>query len=283
MIERGPTLLLDEIEGLKTAAKSETAQAIVSILNAGHRKGAFVPRCVGGGNNEVQEFHTYGPKVFCAIGKLPDTLMDRSIIIGMQRRMKAQSVSRFLISRATPEGTAVHAGIVCYVRAYASVIAEAYRHTIDQDLDYLEDRDADLWMSVIAVCSATDPGRLDELKRCAIALSQGKAGDEADDPFAVKLLRDMREVWPVKTNQPEPICPTATLLERLKGMSDSRWAGPKYVLNGRRMADLLRPFEVEPKDLRTDEGTLRGYEYGPLATAFERYLGQKSATSTTNQ
>src|SRR5262249_40171283 len=167
----------------------------------------------------------------------------------------------------------VHAGIVRYVRAYAPVIAEAYRQTIDQDLDYLEDRDADLWMSLIAVCSATDPDRLDELKRCAIALSQGKAGDEADDPFAVKLLSDIREVWPMKgNNHPEAQCPTATLLESLKGMTDSRWAGPKYVLNGRKLADLLRPFEVEPKDIRADERTLRGYEYGPLATAFERYL-----------
>jgi hypothetical protein len=284
MIERGPTLLLDEIEGLKNAAKSETAQALVSILNAGHRKGAFVPRCVGGGNNEVQEFHTYGPKVFCAIGKLPDTLMDRSIIIGMQRRTKAQSVSRFLISRATAEGKAVHAGIVRYVRAYAPVIAEAHRHTIDQDLDYLEDRDADLWMSLIAVCAATDADRLEELKHCAIVLSQGKASEEADDPFAVKLLRDIREVWPMKgDNDPESQCPTATLVEKLKGMADSRWAGEKYTLTGRKLADLLRPFEVEPKDIRVDEKTLRGYEYRPLATAFERYLAQQSATSTTSQ
>jgi hypothetical protein len=284
MIERGPTLLLDEIEGLKTAAKSESALALLAILNAGHRKGAFVPRCVRGGNNEVQEFNTYGPKVFCAIGKLPDTLMDRSIIIGMQRRTKAQAVSRFLISRATAEGKAVHAGIVLYVRAHASVIAEAYRQAIDQDLDYLEDRDADLWMPLNAVCSATDPDRLDELKRCAIALSQGRAGDEADDPFAVKLLRDIREVWPMNgSKQPEANCVTATLLERLKGMTDSRWAGPKYVLSGRKLADLLRPFDVEPKDIRVGEKTLRGYEHEALATPFERYLGQQSATSTTNQ
>jgi hypothetical protein len=225
MIERGPTLLLDEIEGLKTAAKSESALALLAILNAGHRKGATVPRCVGGGNNEVQEFSTYGPKVFCAIGKLPDTLTDRSIIIGMQRRTKAQLVSRFLISRATTEGKAVHAGIVRYVRVYAPVIAEAYRQTIDQDLDYLEDRDADLWMPMIAVCSATDADRLAELKQCAIYLSQGKVSDEADDPFAVKLLRDIREVWPMEENQPKVNCPTATLLERLKGMADSRWGG----------------------------------------------------------
>jgi hypothetical protein len=38
------------------------------------------------------------------------------------------------------------------------------------------------------------------------------------------------------------------------------------------VADLLRPFEIKPKDIRTPDGTKRGYDLGVCKDAFERYL-----------
>jgi hypothetical protein len=104
MMEETPTLLLDEVEALNNAksAKSESSQAILAILNAGYRKGAAIPRC-DGPKNELKHFDVFGPKAFAAIGRLPDTLTDRSIVIAMQRRTKSQKVERFLMSRATAE------------------------------------------------------------------------------------------------------------------------------------------------------------------------------------
>ena len=86
--------MLDEVEALNGKNKSETTLILLSVLNAGHRKGATIPRCVGAAQ-QVHDFPVYGPKLFCAIGRLPDTLMDRSIVIHMKRRTKAQQVARF--------------------------------------------------------------------------------------------------------------------------------------------------------------------------------------------
>jgi hypothetical protein len=65
-----PTLFLDEVEPLRNSRPSEGSQAILAILNAGHRKGATVTRCEPP-NWEVRHFPVYGPKMFAAIGGLP--------------------------------------------------------------------------------------------------------------------------------------------------------------------------------------------------------------------
>ena len=99
-MEDMPTLLLDEVEALRNSRPSDTSQAVLAILNAGHRKGATVTRCVPPDWN-VQHFPVYGPKVFAAIGGLTDTLADRSIRVAMQRKGPSQAVGlRFLQGRA---------------------------------------------------------------------------------------------------------------------------------------------------------------------------------------
>ncbi len=89
MLEGAPTLLLDEVEALNSKNKSETAMILLAVLNAGHRKGATIPRC-DGPRQEVRQFPVYGPKFFAAIGRLPDTLLDRSIVVHMKRRSRSK-------------------------------------------------------------------------------------------------------------------------------------------------------------------------------------------------
>lgn len=98
MMMNCPTLLLDEVEVFnhRKATNSESLQAVLAVLNGGHRKGATVPRCEGK-NNRVVHFPVNGPKAFAAIGKLPDTLSDRSIVVHMHRKAINQRVGRFFL------------------------------------------------------------------------------------------------------------------------------------------------------------------------------------------
>lgn len=109
-----PTLLVDEVEALNGKNKSETAQAIVAILNAGHRKGATIPRCEPP-KNEVKYFEVYGPKAFAAIGRLPDTLAD-CIVVTMQRKAKGQKVERFRARRAKAQAKPIHDSIARFAQ-----------------------------------------------------------------------------------------------------------------------------------------------------------------------
>jgi hypothetical protein len=45
MLEKTPTLLLDEAELFNGKNKSESTQTLLAVLNAGHRRGATIPKC----------------------------------------------------------------------------------------------------------------------------------------------------------------------------------------------------------------------------------------------
>jgi hypothetical protein len=267
MLENTPTLLLDEVEALNRRGASEVQQAILSILNAGHRKGATVPRCEGP-KNEVRHFTVYGPKAFAAIGGLPDTLLDRSIVVSMQRRTAVQSVERLLQSRGRADAEPTRAAVESFMQEHAEDIRVAYEYLMGNDLKFLSDRDADLWLPLFAVCSAASPDRMDDLRQCSKILSFAKQSDDADDSLQLKLLADLRMIWPNNQLHVE----TSTLLERLGKMDESPWS-TEITLTPRKLARMLRLFEVKPAQFRQDDRAgLRGYSRDALEVAWRRYL-----------
>jgi hypothetical protein len=165
MLEKRPTLLLDEVEMFNGSNrnKSETTQTLLAVLNAGHRKGAYIPRCEPP-RQDVKNFQVYGPKLFAAIGKLPDTLADRSIIIRMKRRTKAQQVERFRQVKAAAEAKPIQDAAARFVQTSRPEIEHSYQNVLETDLDYLSDRDADLWTPLFAVCAVADSKQLPRAK-----------------------------------------------------------------------------------------------------------------------
>jgi hypothetical protein len=291
----GPTLLLDEVEALNGKNKTEATLILLAALNAGHRKGNPISRCEGP-QHEIRKFDVYGPKAFAGIGRLPDTLMDRSIIIPMKRRTKNQPVKRFRLVRATAEGKPIRQNAAQWVWQNRPAIDEAYQAALDSEMAFLGDRDADLWTPLFAVCAVISPDRLAELKRNAVTLSTSKAGADVEDSYALTLLRDIKAVWPKaidvltekelenwegKANEPSPKFETALLLEKLKALEESPWT--EHQLTPRKLARMLRPFEVEPRQVRFGDRTVKGYLYMHLKSVFDPYLDEISETCGTNQ
>jgi hypothetical protein len=272
MLERGLTLLLDETELLNTKNKSEATQTILAVLNAGHRKGGTIPRCEGP-RQDVRDFHVYGPKLFAAIGRLPDTLMDRSIIIQIKRRTKTQKVERFRQAAAALEAKPIREGAVRFMEAHVADIERAYQESLKTDLEFLNDRDADVWTPLFVVCSVAAPERVQELEKCARLLSADKAGDDVDDSLSLTLLRDIRDVWEGAENKEvggKGKCETAVLLEKLNALEESPWG--EHPLTPRRLARMLRPFDVEPRNIQIETRRPKGYHFDDFKDAFDRYL-----------
>jgi len=263
MMENVPTLLLDEVEALGNSKPSESAQAVLAVLNAGHRKGATIPRCVPP-DFKVRNFPVYGPKAFAAIGMLPDTLADRCIHVTMQRKTPSQTVGRFLQGRAKADAEPVRESLEEWAKAYQESVRCAYENM--NDLKFLSDRDADLWMPLFAVCTVAAPERLGELQRCAVALSREKAAGDVEDSLPLKLLADVQKVWPTGADR----MTTATLLQGLKEIAESPWAA--HDLNANRLSAMLRPFGIASRQIRTGVETVKGYLRASLDEAFCRYL-----------
>ena len=68
-----PTLLIDEADTFL-----QQNDELRGVLNSGHRRGGNVVRLLGDGH-EPRQFSTFAPVAIAMIGKLPNTLADRSI------------------------------------------------------------------------------------------------------------------------------------------------------------------------------------------------------------
>lgn len=276
MMKDVPTLLLDEVEALRNNKPSESAQAILAILNAGHRKGATVPRCVAP-NWDVEHFPVYGPKAFAAIGRLPDTLADRSFRIPMQRKTAAQNIERFIFAKTPGEAEPIRRTMASWTDSNQDAIHQTYSSM--NDLPFLADREADLWMPVFAVCAVAAPERVAELRKCALALCGDKAADDLDDSVALTLLSDVRSVWtPGRQNMT-----TASLMDALVRLPESAWAEPEHKLTPKKLAGMLRPFGIEPRQVRVGGGTGKGYLLADFEAAYSRYLPLSGAEKETSE
>ena len=72
------------------------------ILNSGHTRDAAVVWRTDGDKYEPKAFSTWAPIAIAKIGKLPDTLASRSIIILMRRKRADESVTRYRPDRDGP-------------------------------------------------------------------------------------------------------------------------------------------------------------------------------------
>jgi putative DNA primase/helicase len=81
-----PTLLIDEADSFATRNDE-----LRGVMNSGHtRQTAYVVRCVGD-DSEPRRFGTWGCKAVAAIGRLPDTVIDRSIEIRLRRALPGEA------------------------------------------------------------------------------------------------------------------------------------------------------------------------------------------------
>jgi hypothetical protein len=249
---RRPTLLMDEAEDLHRGS-------LRAILNAGFERAATVPRCIG---QQVQDFHVFCPKALACIGRLPDAIADRSIIVPMKRAKRGENVEEF--RRRTLGGVFPLADqIKSWAAANECQVAEAYHQN---PIDFLSGREADIWEGLFGIIRVAAPERTDELKATAIRLIAEKAKHDTDsEATAIRLLLDISTAFSAEANE---IMPTSRLLCELRSQADSPWAR----LSGSELARKLRPFEIRPKQLWIDGKNLRGYLRRDFEDAFERYI-----------
>lgn len=198
----GGVLFADEAESLS----SEAGSKLRSALNIGYKRGQTVPVVVGG---KVIDMPVFGPKCFVLIGDVNDTLRDRSIALYMRRATPEATakLARFVSVNVESEAAVLGAELGEVMADKAGAIIDAYHNS--DSLDWLSARDAEIWLSLFAICSVLAPERIEELKRVATDLSADKGSDlmkfsaeAAHDAekkaeraeYCVRLLKDLSTV-----------------------------------------------------------------------------------------
>ncbi len=259
-----PTILFDEIDAL-FAGKAQAAEEIRALLNAGHRRGAMVGRCVVHGKTvRTEESPAFCAVALAGLGFLPDTLMSRSVVIRMRPRAPSEQVEPFRRRDAEPEGHALRRRLELWATGMIMVFE------IDEARPVMpagvEDRAADCWEPLLAVADAAGGHWPGVARQAAVALLA--AGREANPSLGIRLLTDIRTAF--KTDDR---LPTEQLLYRLTELPESPWANLRgKPLDDRRLAARLRKYEVKPKTIRVGDHTPRGYERCDFEDVWARYL-----------
>jgi Protein of unknown function (DUF3631) len=256
----GGAALLDELDAV-FRDRSDKYEEVRAVINAGHRRGATVPRSVPGPKNTwvVKQFPVFGPKALAGIGKLPDTVADRSIPILMVKRKRSEPVEKFRQRTAREEAAPIAAALVAALAAQppgleADIPAE------------LPDRAGDAWEPLFAIADAAGGVWPARARRAAIVLH---AGRDQDDSLGLRLLADTRLLF--DGQRIERIF-TAELIAALQGDEEGPWSNDRFPLTPHRLARLLHPFGIESKQLRIEGTSLKGYERAAFVDSWERWL-----------
>jgi len=258
-----PTLLLDESDAAFNGDK-EYAETLRGVLNTGYSRGGAVTVCTGqGANIDVKDFSTFCPKAIAGLGRLPDTVQSRSIPIRLKKKLPTEATERFRERKVRPRGERLAESLALVMEELLVELGEAEPHLPEE----LSDRAQDVWEPLLAIADAAGGDWPQRAQEAAVHLSGPREPDEAT--LGVRLLADCREAF-----DSEEQLTTSELRRRLREMEEAPWGGwnDGEGIRARELANKLRPYEVKSHDLRTDEGTRKGYRKRDFADAWERHI-----------
>lgn len=241
-----PTLLVDEADTFLN-----NSDDLRGILNSGHlRASAQVIRSVGD-DFEPRVFSTWAPKAIALIGRLPDTLEDRSILIPLRRRAPGEHIERLRLDRLWLELEPLRRKLARWGADNLDALT-----AVDPDVPAeLHDRAADNWRPLLAIADVADSAVGGLARKAAVVVSKGVADDDA--PPAELLLGDIRHLY---DERHADRLMSEDIVESLVAIEDHPW--PEWrrgrPLSKRGLARLLAPFGIRPKKVRIGDITARG-------------------------
>jgi uncharacterized protein DUF3631 len=258
-----PTLLLDESDAA-FSGPAEYTEALRGVLNSGYRKSGKVTLCAPQGKGfATKDFNTYGAKAIAGIGKLPDTVNDRSIPIGLRRRTREETISRWRERDGRREAKPIREALAAWSTGAIAPLRDA-RPDVPLALN---DRAADVWEPLLAIADMAGGDWPRKAREAALALT-GQEPD--DDTIGIQLLADLRDAF-----DDAEVLSSHELIQQLVSRDDRPWAtwSKGKQITGHALTRLLRPFGVVPGGTMRVEGKpARAYRRAAFEDAWLRYL-----------
>jgi len=270
------TLLFDEVDTVfGRRGKDDDNGDLRALLNAGYKRGATIPRCVGPAH-DVEYFPVFAAVALAGLGDLPDTLMSRAIIVRMRKRKRSEPVEPFRHRVHAEQGHKIRDHLAAWAVTKGADIGKAWPELPAG----IVDRPAEVWEPLIAVADAAG-GHWPETARAACTHLCAMANDRTVS-LGVRLLRDLSLVW---GKDKAPGHHTADLLNLLCGetpydkdddgdpltLLDAPWSSLRgEPLDARGLARLLAPYEVRSTKVKVDGRSLQGYRREDLWDAWQR-------------
>jgi hypothetical protein len=267
--QHSSTLLIDEADNQGLNING----TLRSVLNSGHRQGGGIGRVVRGA---PKKFSTFTPISIAAIGTLPLPLMQRSIIIHMEKAAGGSGIERFDTPDAAATVDIVYGFLARWARSHPAL-------ELNPDLPKdLKNRLADNWRPLISIADSFGPAWGELARKTAVTFARAHHDEDA----GVILLSDIRNIFD-RTRADRMA--SVDLIVALLDIEESGWSEyrglrddqqPKKLSVGE-MAKLLRPFGIQPKSIwpstprrRKGESSRKGYYRHQFEDAWRRYCDE---------
>lgn len=256
---RRPTVLIDEVDAVWSGAKNEELRG---VINSGYKSTGKVWRAVGDPNDEdggVKEFSTFCPKVLAGIdnGMIPDTIMDRSIVITLKRATHEQmgELDEFYPEDLEDEIAVLVSRLHAWHSDHMDKLSDPDHRPAR--LDGLSPRANEIARPLLTIGALLGSGWYDRAKTSLRYLLDRRA-PLAQNHAALLQVRD----WFIR-NPDQTAIPSAIITE-LTGE------------NGKQIGWWFKDMGITPNYIRTGEGderkNARGYKRSAFEAAFNRFL-----------
>lgn len=249
----GPSLVIDEGD---TFLRDN--EELRGILNAGHtREFAFVVRS-NHDSLEPERFSTWAPKAIACIGKLPETLGDRSVEIRLQRRTHKETAEK--LRDADPE---IFTRLQRMAFRWALDNGDKVKRARPAIPQALNDRACDNWHPLLAIATVAGFGGVPNM---AIRLSVDQSDQESIKVMVLTAVRDLFK------EAGDGFQPTDVIIERLNQDKEAPWAGWKNGMTAEKLGKILKSYSVKSEQRQESGERRRGYLLKILQPVFDRYL-----------
>jgi len=260
-----PTLLIDEADTFM-----RENEELRGIINCGHtRDSAYIVR-VFGDDHTPRIFNVWGTKALAGIGKLPETIMDRSITLELRRKKLEETVER--LRHAEPE---IFRKLAKKLSRFAQDYSDKVRHSKPILPNTLNDRAQDNWEPLFAIAEIAGEEWLQLARIAALKLS---IHSDQSESVGIQLLFDIQEIY-----EPQRIdrFTTSELITALCKDDEKPWAtyNRGRSITPRQVACRLKEFGIISNTIRSGTTIAKGYHYLHFADAFTRYLSDLTVTT----
>ncbi|SFJ76281.1 Protein of unknown function [Streptomyces pini] len=258
-----PTLLVDEADTI-FGPKAGEKEDLRGLLNAGHQRNRPAWR-ISGPEHKPTAFPTFAMAALAGIGDLPDTIMDRAVVLRMQKRKPGERIAPFRSRYSAPELNALREKLAAWLtplRGTAAALVPAMP---------VEDRAADTWEPLVIVADLAGGHWPASARAACLAMTRNEVVQDEQTTLKTRLLRDIRRVFD-QAGDPEALR-SQDVLAALAQDAEAPWAeyGTKG-LNAYHLANLLRDFGISPANHRFEQGRqAKAYARNQFLDAWARY------------
>jgi len=276
-VAAGCTLLLDEVDAVFGGGPvSESTETKRAILNSGYERSGRASKMTKdtNGNWISADYVTFCPKMVAGIGRLPDTIQDRSLTILMLRKPKGVAKDRFILTKSA-KGRAIHARLTelrSRIELWASQNLQALAAAEPAMPGELDDRATEICEPLVAIADVCGGEWPAAVRKAIVAVRSGQTAD--DNNVVTDLLTDIRRAF----TQPIAAIRDGKISTRNLALwlaSQERWEhfhGRGQPLQRRKLLSLLRDLEISQHSVRIDGTREWGFEAADFEQAFESCL-----------